>query len=80
MRLESFAGEAWETALTKIHPQSEQRDGRNVFVCEAAIASKTAHDLRPGMRGRATIESDRHPLAWIVGHRFWDFVVESLFW
>ena len=80
VRLESFPGEAWETAVTKIHPQSEQRDGRNVFVCEAAIASKAAHDLRPGMRGRATIEGDRRPLAWIVGHRFWEFVVESVFW
>ncbi len=80
VRLESFAGEAWTTSLTKIHPQSEQRDGRNVFVCEAAIVNKTAHDLRPGMRGRATIEGDRRPLAWIIGHRFWDFVVESLFW
>ena len=80
VRLESFAGEAWTTSVSKIHPQSEQREGRNVFVCEAAIENKTAHDLRPGMRGRATIESDRRPLAWIVGHRFWDFVIESLFW
>ena len=80
VRLESFAGEAWQTTLAKIHPQSEQRDGSNVFVCEAAIAGKAGHDLRPGMRGRAIIESDRRPLAWIVGHRFWDFVVESLFW
>ena len=80
VRLESFAGESWTTAVAKIHPQSEQRDGRNVFVSEAAIANKTAHELRPGMRGRAIIEADRRPLAWIIGHRFWDFVVESLFW
>lgn len=80
VRLESFAGESWTTALTKIHPQSEQRDGKNVFVGEAAIANKTGRELRPGMRGRAVIETDRRPLAWIIGHRFWDFVVESLFW
>ncbi len=80
VRLESFAGEAWTTILEKIHPQSEQRDGHNVFIAEAAIASKTARELRPGMRGRAVIETDRRPLAWIVGHRFWDFIVESLFW
>ena len=80
VRLESFAGGSWTTALSKIHPQSEQRDGHNVFVGEAAIANKTARELRPGMRGRAVIETDRRPLAWIVGHRFWDFVVESLFW
>ena len=63
-----------------VHSRSEQRDGRNVFVGEAPIASKTGRELRPGMRGRATIETDRRPLAWIVGHRFWDFVVETLFW
>ena len=80
VRLESFAGEAWETSLTKIHPQSEQREGRNIFVAEAPIANQTGRELRPGMRGRATIEGDRRALAWIVGHRFWDFVVESLFW
>ena len=80
VRLESFAGERWKTAVAKIHPQSEQRDGHNVFVGEAAIANKSALELRPGMRGRAIIEGDRRPLAWIVGHRFWDFVVESLFW
>lgn len=80
VRLESFAGETWTTTVAKIHPQSEQRDGHNVFVGEAAIANKTARELRPGMRGRAVIETARHPLAWIIGHRFWDFVVESLFW
>ena len=79
-RLESFAGETWTTTVTKIHPQSEQRDGHNAFVGEAAIANKTARELRPGMRGRVNIETDRRPLIWIVGHRFWDFIVESLFW
>ena len=80
VRLESFAGEQWTTSLEKLHPQSEQRDGRNVFIAEAAIANQTARELRPGMRGRAVIETARRPLAWIVGHRFWDFIVESLFW
>jgi hypothetical protein len=80
-RLEAFGGQRWTTTLDKVHPQSEQRDGHNVFVCEAAI-DNDAHglDLRPGMRGRAVIESDLRPLIWILGHRLWDFVDETLFW
>ena len=80
-RLEAFGGERWRTRLDKLHPQSEQRDGHNVFVCEAEIDNASrALDLRPGMRGRAVIDSDRRPLAWILGHRLWEFVVETLFW
>ena len=81
-RLEAFGGTRWRSTIDKVHPQSEQRDGRNVFVSEAAIANRDqgARDLRPGMRGRSIIEGDRRPLIWIVGHRFADFVVESLFW
>jgi multidrug efflux pump subunit AcrA (membrane-fusion protein) len=80
-RLEAFAGERWHGAVERLHPRSEQREGRNVFICEAPIANTDARfDLRPGMRGRAAIESDRRPLLWIAGHRLWDFVVETLLW
>jgi biotin carboxyl carrier protein len=80
-RLDAFGGGRWTSRLEKVHPQSEQRDGRNVFVGEAAIQNAgVALDLRPGMRGRAVVESDRKPLIWILGHRLWDFIVEALFW
>ena len=80
-RLDAFGGERWSSALDKLHPQSEQRDGRNVFVCEAGIANaNSALDLRPGMHGRAVIEGGRRPLIWILTHRLWDFIVSSLFW
>jgi len=80
-RLEAFGGERWSTKLDRLHPQSEQRDGHNVFVCEAAIDNANrAFDLRPGMRGRAVIEGDRRPLIWILGHRLWEFTAETLFW
>ena len=77
IRLEAFAGGHWTTALDRVHPQSEQREGRNVFIAEAPIR---ALDLRPGMRGRATIESDRRPLIWILGHRLWEWIVTTLWW
>jgi hypothetical protein len=80
VRLEAFGGGRWESQLVRIHPQSEQRDGKNIFIAEAAIAPEQAADLRPGMRGRASIESDRRPLIWILGHRLRDWVETSLFW
>ncbi len=60
VRLESFASGHWKGALDKIHPQSEQRDGSNVFICEAPIDNSAhAAELRPGMRGRFANESAR---------------------
>lgn len=80
-RLEAFAGEPWSGQLTKLHPQSEQRDGRNVFIAEAPVRNAPRQlELRPGMRGRAVIQSDRRPLIWILGHRLWEFIVTKLFW
>lgn len=80
-RLEAFAGEPASTTVEKIHPQSEQRDGRNVFIAEAPVrGTERQLELRPGMRGRAVIAGERRPLIWILGHRLWEFVVETLFW
>ncbi len=80
-RLEAFAGETWSGQIAKLHPQSEQRDGRNVFIAEASVRGVERQlELRPGMRGRAVIQSDRRPLIWILGHRLWEFVVTMLFW
>lgn len=80
-RLEAFAGERWEAVIERVHPRSEQRESRNVFLCEAPVANADARfDLRPGMKGRAVIESDRRPLLWILGHRLWHFIVEALLW
>ncbi len=80
MRLEAFGGGHWESKLRRVHPQSEQRDGKNVFIAEADIAVDRVGELRPGMRGRATVVTARKPLIWIIGHRFWDWLVTSLFW
>ena len=74
---EAFGGGRWESTLRRVHPQSEQRDGRNVFIAEADIAADRVGELRPGMRGRATIVMSeqaaadldhRPPLLGLVGH------------
>ena len=78
-RLEAFSGWSGESEVERLHPQSEQRDGANVFVAEAPVAGG-APELRPGMRGRAAIESDRRPLIWIIGHRFVEWLQTTLLW
>jgi biotin carboxyl carrier protein len=78
-RLDAF-GKEQKMRLTKLHPQSEVHEGHNIFVCEGEIGDSTSQlQLRPGMRGRATIWSDSHPLLWIVGHRLWDWIQTTLF-
>ncbi|HEV7402552.1 MAG TPA: HlyD family efflux transporter periplasmic adaptor subunit [Chthoniobacteraceae bacterium] len=79
VRLEGLSG-SWTTTVERIHPQSEPRDGRNVFICEAALRNPGTADFRPGIRGRASVESDRRPLGWILGHQLWDWLVTTLFW
>lgn len=78
-RMEAYSGWSGESHIARLYPQSEQRDGKNVFVAEAAVAEASL-ELRPGMRGRAAIEGDRKPIAWILGHRFAEWVKTMLWW
>jgi len=78
-RLEAFSGWRGESKVERVHPQSEQRDGANVFIAEAPVTGE-APELRPGMRGRAAVESDRRPLIWIIGHRFVEWLQTTLLW
>lgn len=76
VRLE--AGGSRDSRVARIHPQSEARDGKNVFICEAPMDH--TGELRPGMRGRVKITADRRPVIWILGHRLWDWLVTTLWW
>jgi biotin carboxyl carrier protein len=78
-RMEAYSGWSGDSQVARLYPQSEQRDGKNIFVAEAPV-SGAAPDLRPGMRGRAAIEGDRKPIAWIIGHRFVDWVKTAIWW
>jgi multidrug efflux pump subunit AcrA (membrane-fusion protein) len=78
-RLEAHGGWSGETKLTKVYPQSEQREGANVFLAEAVVKAEGI-ELRPGMKGRASIESDRRPLIWQLGHRLADWVETTIWW
>ena len=78
-RMEAYSGWSGESHIARLYPQSEQRDGKNVFVAEAAVAGASP-ELRPGMRGRAAIEGDRKPIIWIIGHRFVDWAQTAIWW
>ncbi len=81
VRLEALSEALPPTALQRLHPQSEPSEGLNVFIGEAPVhAADRATVLRPGMRGRAAVETAREPLIWILGHRLGEWLLTTLLW
>ena len=78
-RLEALPSVQFQGELRRIHPRSEQRDGRNVFMGQVTM-SPGKDLLRPGMRGRAKILAARRPLFWILFHRAWEHVLLRFAW
>ena len=74
LRFEAFPGERWSGIVRKIHPRSETRASRNVFVAEVAIDGETS-SLRPGMKGRANLVAASHTLGWIMLHKLWHSMI-----
>lgn len=68
IELDAYSDEVLTGRLSRIHPRSETRDDDNVFIGEVVLDNPRGI-LKPGMRGRAKIVTDRQPLAWIVLHR-----------
>ncbi len=78
-RLESMPQTLFHAVTTRIHPRSELREAKNVFVGDAKIAEHV-DGLRPGMRGRAKIDAGRRALFWILFHRFVDHMLFQWGW
>lgn len=68
IRLDAYLSRQMNATLRRIHPRSEIRDGENVFVAEVVVSNKD-QTLRPGMQGRASIQSDRKCIGWIFFRR-----------
>lgn len=79
LAIESFPGQSWTVRLSKLHPQSEVRDGANLFVVEAD-PSVAVPEWKPGMKGRASIQSEPRAVGWVLFHPVWEFVEWLLFW
>ncbi|TWU61801.1 efflux RND transporter periplasmic adaptor subunit [Crateriforma conspicua] len=67
-RLHAFADRDWMTTVRRIHRTADVKDRENVFIAEAVI-DDPEHLLRPGMKGRAWIESGTASLGWVMLHR-----------
>jgi multidrug resistance efflux pump len=66
VQFDACPGDPFSGRLARIHPRSETRDSRNVFIGEVLIEGAEGA-LRPGMKGTARITIDRETLAagWI---------------
>jgi biotin carboxyl carrier protein len=70
IRLDAFPGRSWQGKIDKIHPRSEIRDSKNVFIAEVSLPDN-ADSPRPGMKGTATVTTSSHALLWILFHKAW---------
>ena len=79
IRLDAFPMRRYEATVEKIHPRAELRDDQNVFIAEVRL-SEPGNALRPGMHGKAKVETDRYPLGWNLFRRPITAVVAWLGW
>lgn len=74
--LNALPDRSWTGQITRIHPRAELVDQDYVFVAEVNFKNDLGL-LRPGMKGRASITTAKHPLGWNLFHkavdqvRFW---------
>ncbi len=64
------SGHRWAGRITHIHPRAELRDHDNGFIAEVLVVNQD-DVLQPGMRGRATIYSDKRTIGWSLFHKPW---------
>jgi biotin carboxyl carrier protein len=70
VKLDAYPGTTWDGRIDKIHPRSEIRDAKNVFIAEVSLP-EGCETLRPGMKGTATITTASHTLLWNLLHKAW---------
>jgi multidrug efflux pump subunit AcrA (membrane-fusion protein) len=70
VKLEAFPGTLWKGTIDRIHPRSEIRESKNIFIAEVSI-DEEGQTLRPGMKGTATVTTASHSLLWISLHKAW---------
>ena len=77
IRLEAFPNQRLEGKLKRICPRAELRNKQQVFVGEIELPNDAAQ-LKPGMRGRVSLEAGQSTLGWRLFHRTWNKV--RLWW
>ena len=76
---EAFPFETFTGTIRRIHPRAEIVGHESVFVAEIELANETGR-LRPGMKGRSKIFSNRHPLGWNLFHGAVEKARQWLIW
>lgn len=71
--LDAMPGTTLNGSIARIYPRAEIRREANVFVAEVTMSNDDG-DLRPGMKGRAAVRTDRAPLAWVATHRLFETI------
>ncbi|QDT12019.1 efflux RND transporter periplasmic adaptor subunit [Planctomycetes bacterium K23_9] len=79
VRLNALPSRKLRGTISHIHPSSVLRDDSSVFLAEVLIAN-TGGTLRPGMRGRVSVKSDKHLLGWNLFHRAYHRALMLLGW
>jgi len=68
-----------EGEIMKIHPRSETRDAKNVFIAEIEFPNEDER-LRPGMKGSVRIDCEERTLGWSLFHKPMNYVRSRLTW
>ncbi len=74
--LDAFPGKDYSGLLDRIHPRSEIKEQKHVFIGEIDLENVDGV-LRPGMAGRVEIVGDTRRLGWVLFHKPWEKLV---FW
>ena len=68
-----FAGDPMDFDVNVVTPVATAEDGQNFFRVEAHLHGELPR-LRPGMEGVGKIETERRSVAWVLMHRFTDWL------
>jgi RND family efflux transporter MFP subunit len=63
LRLDAAPGRSWQGQIERVHPRGELRENKQVFIAEFVLANSSG-ELRPGMKGNASITGPRAPGLW----------------
>ena len=77
--IEGLEDQAITRPITRLHPRSEIRDARNVFVAEIEV-DNVDHRLRPGMKGYVRVDCDKKSLGWSLFHKPMNYLRSRLTW
>ncbi len=79
VRLDAYPTHRFEATIKRIHPRANPHGTQNVFLAEVRLPNPDG-TLRPGMRGSARIQGERHALGWILLRRPFAAAIAWLGW